>query len=179
MKLSWRLIDIFLLSCLMLVVVTCGDDDDNDVTTSNLLWSDSASGLMWQNGSDCCHNWDAAVTYCTSLDWGGYVNWRLPTITELRSLIRGCGDVEVDGACGVDDSCLEESCWSESCSGCLDSGPGPDGLFWPSELEGESGRYWASSVNTDDVDRMWSMNFIGGGLSIDRDFEENVVRCVR
>jgi len=66
-------------------------------------WYDSSSGLTWQNPPTKTRmNWQAAVDYCSSLTFaeGG---WRLPTIGELRTLIRGCVDTETSGNCGVND----------------------------------------------------------------------------
>jgi len=87
-----------------------------------------------------------AVQYCDDL--GG---WRLPTITELRSLIRGCvattcGDSDEScGGCGLTDSCTTNGdCTSPLCDG-YELGNGPDhGCYWPAELEGECGSYWST-----------------------------------
>jgi Protein of unknown function (DUF1566) len=45
------------------------------------------SDLMWtrrDNGKDV--RWEQAVTYCEELTLGGYDDWRLPTLEELRSI---------------------------------------------------------------------------------------------
>ncbi|MBN2530346.1 MAG: DUF1566 domain-containing protein [Deltaproteobacteria bacterium] len=59
---------------------------------------DHVTSLMWQgctlgqNGGDCSggnaetRTWEAALAYCTSLFWGGYDNWRLPSSIELSSI---------------------------------------------------------------------------------------------
>jgi len=85
------------------LVLSCGDDDDDDDSggdddagdddaddddAENDTWTDSTSGLMWQNGSSVgseYYAWDEALSYCESLSWGGFDDWRLPTISELRS----------------------------------------------------------------------------------------------
>jgi hypothetical protein len=61
--------------------------------------ADSATGLIWQGcaagleGRDCAsgsassHNWQAALTYCENLSWGGQTDWRLPNVTELTGIV--------------------------------------------------------------------------------------------
>jgi hypothetical protein len=156
-----------------------GDDDTGDDDTGGDTWTDTSSGLMWQNASDCCYAWDAAKTYCQDLTWGGYSDWRLPSISELRSLIRGCDATETGGSCGVTDSCLDSSCWNQPCSGCayLD-GSGPSGIYWPPELSGEVSWYWSSSAVADGDNLAWFVNFFYGYVSynIGNDYH---ARCVR
>lgn len=48
---------------------------------------DQQTGLCWQqSGSTAAHTWEEALAYCNALDLGGYCDWRLPNIKELRSL---------------------------------------------------------------------------------------------
>jgi Protein of unknown function (DUF1566) len=45
-------------------------------------------GKMWQKNDDNIYrNWEEASTYCQGLYLGGYDDWRLPTKTELKSLV--------------------------------------------------------------------------------------------
>lgn len=48
-------------------------------TSTNLMWqrNPNQTGLTWQN----------ALSYCETSQTGGYTDWRLPTITELFSLL--------------------------------------------------------------------------------------------
>src|SRR5208283_4671390 len=91
-----------------------------------------------------------AVSYCTSLTWDGYSGWRLPTITELRSLIQGCAGTTTTGACNVTDNGLNDVYDNSPCTGCASlSGPGPGGAYWSSAVSGTAGIYWSSAGDED------------------------------
>jgi hypothetical protein len=50
--------------------------------------TDNATGLMWQQVDDnVLRNWEASLAYCEALDLGGHMDWRLPDVKELRSLV--------------------------------------------------------------------------------------------
>ena len=152
------------------------DDDDND----DDVWTDSSTSLMWQKDSDCCYNWANAKSYCQDLDWGGYDDWRFPTISELRTLIRGCTETETGGSCGVTDGCLGSSCLNSPCNGCGSGGGPASGCYWPAELTGECMWYWSSSTVSDQVGKAWYVNFDEGYVSKFSDTYDNAnVRCVR
>jgi len=149
--------------------------DDDDDTVSGDTWTDPVSGLTWQvTPSDDGFAWEQAKFYCESLSLneGG---WRLPSISELRTLIRDCADTETGGACGVTDSCLDLGCSNEDCNGCGPFG----GCHWPSQLNGDCLWYWSSCGLTDNDDLAWGVYFNNGGVvSIYIDEAWNV-RCVR
>jgi hypothetical protein len=152
---------------------TASLDDDADDDTNSAIWADTSTGLIWQNGSDVGWDlrfWFMANLYCENLDWGGYVDWRLPTIDELRTLIGGCAATETGGACGVQDDCADSTCWSDPCSGCdsLD-GPGPHGLYWPDGMDGAyywAGipGYWSSTPVADQTLQWWSACYDTGSI---------------
>jgi hypothetical protein len=57
------------------------DNSDGTVT-------DKVTDLMWQQaGSSSNLTWEQSLAYCENLNLGGYTDWRLPTIKELRSLV--------------------------------------------------------------------------------------------
>jgi len=163
---------------------TSGDDDDDtggdDDGVPGDTWTDPTSGLTWQviPSSDYMY-WDDAIAYCDnlSLDGGG---WHLPTISELRTLIRGCDGTVTGGSCGVTDSCLDSSCQNESCYSC-NNGYGPNkGCYGPSELPGDCYWYWSSSPVADDDNYAWDVYFHNGDVYSYDDYDyDNLARCVR
>jgi Protein of unknown function (DUF1566) len=151
----------------------CGDGDGTA--------SDSSSGLTWQvtpSGDDL--TWDEAKTYCQNLPLEGG-GWHLPTISELRSLIRGCDATETGGSCGVTEDCLYRSCRNSNCGGCL---VGDVRCYWPPELNGSCYWYWSSSAIADVDDNAWFVNFMsidsyGAYVAYGPISDDIAVRCVR
>ena len=111
----------------------------------NLQWSNQVSGM----------NWMMAVDYCQNLQEGGHSDWRLPKISELRTIIQSCSGAESDGSCRIGDNCLFEKCWSESCY-CY----GKSGSSNYSKLGGSKETVlWSSSIQTDDGEKAWHLYF--------------------
>jgi hypothetical protein len=144
-------------------------------------WFDPASGLCWQDPpDDGLRSWDEAITYCTTLVLGGLGSWHLPTISELRSFIRGCPATETGGTCGVTDACLASRC-SDACRGCpLLGGPDARGAYWPPGLGGTVVQYWSSSPWAEDAAfYAWAVAFNGGAVFNNNKTYRYVIRCVR
>jgi len=49
--------------------------------------TDTSTGLMWQQTVSSIYSWEQSLAYCEDLNLGGYTDWRLPTIKELRSIV--------------------------------------------------------------------------------------------
>ena len=145
-------------------------------------WLDQVSGLTWQiMSADTTMNWATAKTYCANLDLAGG-GWHLPTIGDLRSLIRGCAKTQSEGTCNVDDDkCLATSCRDSSCDGCSSyDGPGEGGMYWPVGVEGECCWYWSSSSVEDSASNAWGVPFQYGGVyTVGHISNTEWVRCVR
>jgi hypothetical protein len=146
-------------------------------------WYDSTSGLCWEDPPDpTTRSWDDAVAYCDSLALGGREDWHLPTISELRSLIRGCPATETGGSCGVTDSCTGDGCGSwGSCAGCSYlGGPGAGGSYWPPELTAHDyGWFWSSSSYAGGAFYACYVGFYYGGVYYSVRTGTVYVRCVR
>ena len=143
---------------------------------------DSTSGLCWQDPPDEeRRNWDEAVSYCETLDLGGHRpgEWHLPTIGELRSLIRGCPGTVTGGACGVTDDCLGSGCQNSQCYECSYlEGPGTDGAYWPAGFGGPVSWYWSSSSYAG-YPLAWYVTFGDGNVNYGGRASDIYVRCVR
>jgi len=180
---------------------SAGDVDDNDdcgYVDEGGSWIDSTTGLEWQLTSPYdgeppemdSLNWSEAVTFCENLCLDGKNDWRLPTISELRSLIRGCPDTETGGACGVTDDCLShDECHDDQA--CLGCGGGSDAECRVPDAFDErmcalyDSAYWSSSSVSDYEDEAWILYFntVGVGTTgkTDRVYGDvdTAVKCVR
>lgn len=135
-------------------------------------WSPLATETIY----DANMNWQNAANYCENLTACGYSDWRMPTISELRTLIQKCQETETGGACGVTDNCLDYSdCYTRS-----DCEPNNFeymiGYF--SKL-GDARILWSSSNYGDNS--AWTVNFRSGGIYVGLKSSSSsyYVRCVR
>lgn len=50
--------------------------------------TDNATGLMWmQNDNGAAVLWEEALSYAEAYNFGGYSDWRLPSVKELQSIV--------------------------------------------------------------------------------------------
>lgn len=143
--------------------------------------TDVSTGLIWQRELPVQeHNWQAAIDYCSSLVLDGQSDWRVPTISELRSVITNCPTTELGGACNVTDACTDyATCFSvDDCGlGCL-----PPSCHLPPELGclgNLPSRYWSSTAH-DSVDgRAYSVEYVYAQVKSDFKTTQMLARCVR
>ena len=146
---------------------------------------DPSSGLYWQNPpSTEEHDWRSAMSYCSGLSLAGHGpgSWHLPTISELRTLARGCTSGVTGSTCRVTDTCLASGCQDIACVGCQPGGgPGYSGAYLPPPVVGPTSRmfYWSSSSLRGRPAWAWQVNFGVGGVIRRRKSERSPVRCVR
>lgn len=142
---------------------------------------DPTSGLCWQHPRDeTTLRLNEAVTYCEGLSLGAFGpgSWHLPTVDELRSLIRRCPATEPGGACRVTDSCAGEACWSDVCFECRWDG---GGCFWPRILGSGCAdlAFWSSSNVAGTASLAWVVNFDHGNVHYAHEVFDYFFRCVR
>jgi len=124
----------------------------------------------WSSRSKKVMDWNTADQYCKNLKEGGASDWRLPTISELRTLVMNCESTEFGGACGVTDDCLSlNSCKNKSCRGC--------GRKIRHNKFGDKGFFWSSSISPDNKNA-WYIDFTYGSIH-NHSNSEKFVRCVR
>lgn len=160
-----------------------------DPETHGTVWQDETTGLSWQNyASDgCVHalmDWQGAVDYCDDLIHAGYEGWRLPTISELRTLVRGCPGTAAGGECDVTDACPGPECWTSADCECSPfSGSGPGGCYWDGSLIGACSLYWSSvlSHTEESTDHYWywTLDFSSASLRSPIGGSVRFVICVR
>ncbi len=127
-------------------------------------------GLCWSEKSPKYLNWEDANKFCT--EKGG----RLPTISELRTLVQNCPATETGGACGVTDACTAQSCRNEACDGCPKDTTGKYSALGDSVEVG----FHSSSIFSNDNNYSWIMAFQKANM-VDHSHNEGAlarVRCV-
>ena len=156
-----------------------GDPAEQCTTVDGHLW--------WSSKTTNTMDWLSALTHCENLNKCGYSDWHLPTIDELKTLLKW----RRDSQCKVSDTdnCLSfTDCWtcSSCCHDCTLGGGGEcnyssyyyDGRY--SEL-GDSGLLWSSSVPTEYTHSAWIVNFNAAQVynKSKSNTTEVYVRCVR
>jgi hypothetical protein len=143
-------------------------------TTANLCWQEPPEANLM--------TWDDGIIHCNGLSLGGHTDWRLPSISELRSLVRGNTATETNGACGVTDDCARLDCWNDRCEAyCWQQDPGVHGCYWDQALTGKCDFYWSSSapILYPDTWDAWLIDFSVGAVYVFTKVNNSYVRCVR
>ena len=129
----------------------------------NLIWSDRLSNKM---------NWSSAKKYCEDLTEGGYTDWRLPNIDELRTLIQNHSGTQSGGSCPISEK-AGKLAWSDRTDGC-------NGIIGSNFSKlGDTDWFWSSSVHSANPYYRWLVYFYYGHVSDSNVAINNYVRCVR
>lgn len=160
---------------------------------------DTRTRLLWEKTHAHASGLIEARNRCEASQTGGFEDWRLPTIDELRTLILGCPATTAGGPCPVTHAggrCEDRensACWTEDCRGCA-TNQGPvtsptdpnrrcyqDATFdWQCSLP-----YWSDTqVQAKDPQdrRSWYVTFYDAGIDVPPTMNQVgywAVRCVR
>lgn len=124
--------------------------------------------------------WDEAVKYCDRFtDFHFGEKWRLPTVDELRELMRNCPATEPGGSCKVSDeeNCLAGNCSSPKNSCACERKPKNRGYY---SMYGDADYIglWSSSTLSDDDKKAWGAVFYSGMIgSVGKDVKL-YARCI-
>ena len=132
--------------------------------------------LQWSNRSSSKMNWSSAKQYCENLSESGFDDWRLPSISELRTTIKNCSGSQSGGSCRISDSCLSSVCFSIDCA-C--EYRGNNGGYYSKLGDDDNVRLWSSSVISDYSNTALVVSFVTGLVGPDSLRSNYDVRCVR
>ena len=165
--------------------ITCDSCDEGKFCNQGLCsavgegtWTDSTTGLVWENPirlpkgvqGKRAATWSAVNRYCKNLKSGGIENWRMPTIDELRTLVRKIAPIATGGDCLTSENCSNSDNCNDreaACNGCADENSDqlPDAAdfladgdchlsaadikggqcYWAEGLSGPCSAYWSST----------------------------------
>ncbi len=167
------------------------------------IWYDEKTDLSWQDPQKDAYSEDNtgvtagdAVRYCEELTFGGYDDWRLPTLDELRTIIRGAPLSRSGGLCpAAQGSSVGGTTMLDIilCYGRLKplTGPGTWGCCWDKSLTGTCStidpastthflEYWSSTPAADDPEHWIGFVFFDTGtVGFNHALSLGEVRCVR
>ncbi len=171
--------------------------------TTYRVWCDDDSGLCWQDPQkDAYNEKNGGVTsfdakrYCEELILGGSDDWRLPNITELRSIIQGNVLTHSTGLCYIKDgsSMNNQHIFNHiPCLGNMNPLTGPDesGCYWQTELKGTCNNvdpassthyleFWSTTKAADDPENWVAYVFFDtASVGFNHSLSLGEVRCVR
>ena len=135
---------------------------------------DPGTGLEWQQSPP-----DIALTWQEAKDTCEQAGWRLPTISELRTIIVGCEALDL---CGVTDECTSwQHCQGTTCTAQCDvyMGPGLDGCYRPEGLAGLCANRWSATEVSDQEDSIFVVAVMIGRIGMAKMDAKSWYRCVR
>ena len=142
---------------------------------------DPVTGIIWSEIVLQYLDWGNAKAYCEDLDEGGYTDWRLPNIDEMRTVVRNCSQMIPGGECpvselngnasGAGNYDSDESRLACSCAGSDDTGT-------ESIIGNRHKVLWTSTTVSDMPVYVWTLD---SNLSLSPEAKESkaFMHCVR
>lgn len=157
-------------------------DENADACSNTETWYDAAGNLTWEitPSATATLAWQDAVDHCNGLARCGHGDWRLPTVSELRKLIRDCDATGtfISNCCLIIDGFKLESGRNALCDGCTFNAGADSGCYRPSEIEGSCAYHW-SATPSDVAGDAWVVNYSQGRVDWIAKDAMFVARCVR
>lgn len=159
----------------------CSKDSGTPCILGDLIWSSSSSNYM---------KWSEAENHCKNLKEGGFnKDWRIPTISELRTLIQNCSRTATNGTCNVTDECL--AAYSTANPKCYDinvctssTNASNEKCKYDSNKKGQYSKFgedsslWSSSEQKEDNNKVWFIKFKEAEIESQKKTLTGMVRCV-
>jgi hypothetical protein len=122
--------------------------------------------LMWETESQKM-DWNSALNYAKKLQLGGYDDWRLPTVEELKEAVKSCGGIPVYLNNKDRFSLYEKNRVNIQYQNCYKD-------------KGFKGRWYRSSTSLSDGTKdAWDVNFNDGDVNYHSKKNSSYFRCVR
>lgn len=128
----------------------------------------------WSEKSINKMSWSSSKDYCEDLKEGGFSDWRLPGISELRETIKDCENTGKNGKCTVTNDCKSiDNCRSSYCDGCTEKSDGSYSIF------GDKETFWSSTEISGTGSKSWFVDFSSGEIQSSYRVKKRYVRCTR
>lgn len=147
-----------------------GCENGSCLIDPNCFWTDPDTGYAWSLRGDFFMTHNKAASYCRELG----NNWRLPTIGELRTLIKNCPSTQTGGECTVKDGgCISEPC-KLHCGGCSWILDGSYSKVGDGDVD-----LWSSTLIPANTDFVWLIDFGLARLSVETLDQNHTARCIK
>jgi hypothetical protein len=167
--------------------------------TDYTIWNDTSTNLSWQDPQKDAYllgdpgiSQSDALRYCEEVVLGGYDDWRLPDIDELRTIVRGNPETVTGGDCPITEGSPKGDMLDPACGPETDyAGPGVGGCYWAPELTGTCNKddpadegvrpleTVSSTVASDDDFWVADVLFHEGSIPFNHIYSLADARCVR
>ena len=139
----------------------------------------------WSERSKNKMNFDDAKKYCMNLNQDEKDIWRLPSIDELRTVIRNC-ETKKDGQCRISERIEHFSSKDKDHKNCACKIEKNNGGKYSiltkhdtSKIDGYGITLWSSTTLSDNEYSAWGVNFSDAAIDIYFKNTEHYVRCIR
>lgn len=187
---------IFYIFTIVFLIVACNKKEFSEHQNPVPNIKDSKK-LQWSNKSVEKITWDEVFgekNYCSTLNEGGYHDWKVPNFEEIRTLIINCPNMEYGGDCKYKSVAIDcgrycdegdedlNKCMEENCISTINCEPCPKGNH--SKMGDKEALWFFKDANGDsDFRNATTLDFNTGEIFESRGMpgenEKFRIRCVR